>query len=76
MKIALFKRRKQNGSAVVVVIALLFVLVSIMAINQQALFQLHRQIETIEQRQLKKYGANAVAKVSSKQTNSTSRTEK
>jgi hypothetical protein len=57
MKILYHQHRKKNGSTVVVVIALLFVLVSMMAINQRALFQLHRQIEMTDRHQLKKYGA-------------------
>lgn len=57
-------RRREGGSATVVFIALLAIMVILVTVNGQALFRLHREVKFVEQQQIKRLNAsqtNAVA---------------
>lgn len=59
-------RRRQNGSAVLVFIMLLAVMLILVTANSKALFHLHQEIKLLEQRQVKRLNAsqtNAIAVV-------------
>ena len=61
-------RRRQNGSAVLVFITLLAIMVILVTANSKALFRLHQEIKLLEQRQVKRLNAsqtNTVAVVKS-----------
>ena len=62
MKITLStsSRRKQNGSAVLIVLILLGILLMFIAGNTRTLNQLKREINLIEQKQLKRQAASAI----------------
>ena len=51
-------RRRQNGSAVLVCIALLAIMVILVTANSKALFNLHREIKLLEKRQVERLNAS------------------
>lgn len=51
-------KRSEAGSATVVFIALLSIMVILVAINGKALFRLHREVHFIEQQQVKRLNAS------------------
>ena len=54
------QRRGERGSAAIVVLVLLFLIVAFAAGNTVTLRSLKRELQLVEQRQLTKYGAAAV----------------
>jgi hypothetical protein len=57
-------KRSERGSATVVFIALLSIMVILATVNGKALFRLHREVKFLEQQQIKRLEAsqtNAVA---------------
>ena len=57
-------RRSEDGSATIVFIALLAIMVILVTVNGKALFGLHREVKFLEQQQIKRLNAsqtNAVA---------------
>lgn len=54
------RHRKQNGSAVLIVIILLGVMLAVIASNTANLNQLKRELNLIEQKQLKRQAAPAI----------------
>jgi hypothetical protein len=62
------ERRRQNGSAVLVFITLLAIMVILATAGSKALFHLHEEIELLEQRQVERLNAsqtNTIAVVKS-----------
>ncbi len=52
-------RRRQRGSAVVVYLALLAIMVILSAANSNTLLHLHRELNLLNQRQIKRLNASA-----------------
>jgi hypothetical protein len=52
------KRRRQNGSTVLVLITLLAIMVVLATANSKALFHLHREIKLLEHRQVLRLNAS------------------
>jgi hypothetical protein len=52
---------RQRGTAIVVVLAVLVLIVAFMAGNNVTLRSLHREVQLIEKRQLRKYGRSDAA---------------
>jgi hypothetical protein len=52
-------RRRQRGSAVVVYLALLGIMVILSAANTNTLLHLHREMNLLDQRQIKRLNASA-----------------
>jgi len=61
------ERRRQNGSAVLVFITLLAIMMILATAGSKALFHLHEEIKLLEQRQVERLNAS--------QTNTTGRAE-
>jgi hypothetical protein len=59
MKTRLAHSRRSSGSAVIVVLVLLFIMTVLLTANSLALRRFKRSVQLIEHRQLKKYGAPA-----------------
>jgi hypothetical protein len=53
------RRRRQHGSAVVVFLALLAIMVILSAANSNTLLHLHRELNLLDQRQIKRLNASA-----------------
>ena len=51
-------KRRESGSAVILFIALLAIMVILATGNNRALFHLHREIKALEQRQIKRLDAS------------------
>ena len=51
-------RRNEGGSATVVFMALLAIMVILVTVNGKALFRLHREVRFIEQQQIKRLNAS------------------
>jgi hypothetical protein len=51
------KRRRQDGSTVLVLITLLVIMVLLATANSKALFHLHREIKLLETRQVQRLNA-------------------
>jgi len=59
-----FTRQNRNGSATLIFIALLAIMLLLVVANGKSLFHLHREIKLLEQKQIKRLNAsqtNAVA---------------
>jgi type II secretory pathway component PulK len=52
-------RRRQRGSAVVVYLTLLAIMVILAAANSNTLLHLHRELNLLDQRQIKRLNASA-----------------
>ena len=52
------ERRRQNGSAVLVFITLLAIMVILVTANSKALFYLHQETKLLEQQQIKRLNAS------------------
>jgi type II secretory pathway component PulK len=55
----LIRRHRQRGSAVVVYLALLAIMVILAAANSNTLLHLHRELNLLEHRQIKRLNASA-----------------
>jgi type II secretory pathway component PulK len=53
------RRRRQRGSAVVVYLALLAIMVILAAANSNTLLHLHRELNLLEHRQIKRLNASS-----------------
>jgi hypothetical protein len=62
-----FARKTESGSATVIFIALLAIMLILVMANGKSLFILHREVKLLEQQQVKRLDAS--------QTNATARTE-
>ena len=51
-------KRSEGGSATIVFIALLAIMVILVTVNGKALFRLHREVRFIEQQQIKRINAS------------------
>jgi len=61
MKVSRFnlsRRHRQNGSAVLVFITLLAIMVILTAANSNTLLHLHRELKLLDQRQIKRLNAS------------------
>ena len=52
------RKRNESGSATVVFIALLLIMVILVTVNGKALFRLHREVKFMEQQQIKRLTAS------------------
>jgi hypothetical protein len=59
MKTRFHKTGRSDGSAVIIVLVLLFVMTALLTANSLALRRFKHSVQLIEHRQLKKYGAPA-----------------
>lgn len=57
MKVCLSNSGRASGSAVIVVLVLLFMMTALLTANSVALHRLKQSVQLIEHRQLGKYGA-------------------
>lgn len=51
-------KRSEGGSATIVFIALLAIMVILVTVNGKALFRLHREVKFLEQQQIKRLNAS------------------
>jgi hypothetical protein len=61
MKISRFNRsrpHRQSGSAVLIFITLLAIMLMLITANSSALFHLHRELKLLDQRQIKRLNAS------------------
>jgi Tfp pilus assembly protein PilX len=59
MKTPLPNSRRSSGSAVIIVLVLLFLMTVLLTVNSLALHRFKQSVQLIEHRQLKKFGAPA-----------------
>jgi hypothetical protein len=59
MKMRFSHAARSSGSAVIVVLVLLFLMTVLLAINNLALHRFKQSLQSIEHRELQKYGAPA-----------------
>ena len=55
MKISFPKARRNDGSAVIVVLVLMFIMVVYLTLNSRTLLRMKQSVQSIEHRELKKY---------------------
>lgn len=63
-------KRNQSGSATVVFIALLAIMLILVTVNSRALFRLHREVKFMEQQQIQRLNASQTNVVASTQPES------
>ena len=59
MKMPSSHSARSSGSAVIVVLVLLFIMTVLVTVNSQALHRFKQSLQSIEHRELKKFGAPA-----------------